>query len=177
MRTEPALATLPPITEVLVHRGSMLLLDHLVSVEGDVCVAQYTPQRDAWYADVNGDMPAWIGVELMAQSIAAWIGVQQWRNGGKPNQGVLLGTRRYQSTQPSFAAERALHVTARASFRDASGFGAFDCSLALAEAPECVLASALLKVFEPDDFNQIMRTPSLSHTTDSSDTVALGGAT
>jgi len=176
MCIESASLSLPPVTEVLVHRGSMLLLDHLLSVEGDICVAQYTPRRDAWYADANGDMPAWIGVELMAQCIAAWIGVQQWRQEGRPNQGVLLGTRRYQSAQPSFAAEQPLYVTARASFRDTSGFGAFDCSLASAQAPERLLASALLKVFEPDDFNQIMRTPSSTEPSNPAGPVTHGGA-
>lgn len=141
--------TPPPIEDILPHRGSMLLLDRVLAFDADTASAEYTPRRAAWYADANGDMPAWIGIELMAQTVAAQIGLQQHRAGTPPKKGVLLGARRYASRQPAFTADKPLCIRAVMAYRDASGLGAYDCSI-VAGGEE--VASATLKIFEPDDF-------------------------
>ena len=46
--------------------------------------AHATVRSDAWYADADGAMPAWIGIELMAQAIAAHVALlamRAWRQG------------------------------------------------------------------------------------------------
>jgi len=141
--------TLPPIADLLPHRGTMLLLDRVLAFDAESASAECTPRRDAWYADTNGDMPAWIGIELMAQTVAAQIGLHKRSAGEPPKHGVLLGTRRYAATRPAFAAGEALLIRAVLAYRDASGLGAYDCSI-LAGGAE--IASATLKIFEPDDF-------------------------
>jgi predicted hotdog family 3-hydroxylacyl-ACP dehydratase len=148
--------SLPRIEDVIAHRGNMLLLEKLSGIESETCSAEYTPQRDAWYADAAGNMPAWVGLELMAQTIAAYVGMQKFTQGTPAKQGVLLGTRSYKSKAPSFTAGQCLRMQVRVSFRDESGLGAFDCNIQLAATQE-VLATALLKVYEPDDFNVFMK--------------------
>jgi predicted hotdog family 3-hydroxylacyl-ACP dehydratase len=103
-------------------------------------------------------MPAWIGIELMAQTIAAHIGLLKRRDGAPLKQGALLGTRSYRSTVPSFAANEILCVHATMSYRDASGLGAYDCRISRGDN---VLATATIKVFEPGDF-QVFLQESLS---------------
>lgn len=148
---------LPPIDDVIAHRGDMLLLDHLCAVDGESCSAEYTPRWNAWYADAAGNMPAWIGIELMAQTIAAYVGMSKRNADLPPKQGVLLGTRSYKPLQASFAAGCCLRIEARMLFRDVSGLGAFECSIAAADEPQMLLASATLKVYEPEDFDAFMK--------------------
>jgi len=149
--------TLPNIEDLITHRGNMLLLDRLLSADAESCRTEYTPRGDAWYSDSTGNMPAWIGIELMAQTIAAYVGLQKFSSSRPPKQGVLLGTRSYKATVPFYPAGAPLQMEARVSFRDESGLGAFECLISRADNPEEVLATAILKVYEPDDFDAFMK--------------------
>lgn len=146
---------LPPIADLIAHRDSMLLLDCLLAADAETCCAEYTPRPDAWYADAAGNMPAWIGIELMAQTVAAHVGFSKRANGEPPKQGALLGTRSYKTCCPAFAAGAALHIHARVNYRDVSGLAAFDCRITDAAGTE--LANATLKVYEPEDFQVFLK--------------------
>ncbi len=145
----------PPIEELLPHRGTMLLLDRVVDFSGDSLAAEYTPQARAWYADDTGSMPGWVGIELMAQAIAAHVALNKRQAGLPPKMGALLGTRSYtMSSLASFPAGQCLRVHVQESFRDESGLAAYDCRI---DGNDQALASATLKVYEPDDFGAFMQ--------------------
>jgi predicted hotdog family 3-hydroxylacyl-ACP dehydratase len=143
----------PAMTELLPHRGAMLLVECVLVVADSSITVAAVPRADAWYAE-DGAMPAWIGIELMAQAVAAYAGYRGLAAGRPPRRGVLLGSRRYQSEVPAFAAGRPLEVSACESYRDESGMGSFDCEIRLDGA---VLASATLSVFEPEDFDGFLQ--------------------
>ncbi|MBS0545694.1 MAG: hotdog family protein [Proteobacteria bacterium] len=147
-------ATLPPVEALLPHRGTMLLIDRVLAFAGDTASAECTPRPDAWYADGAGAMPAWIGIELMAQTVAAHVGLRKRSEGVPPKQGALLGTRRYTSTEPAFAAGHALRIDSTMIYRDVSGLGAYDCRIT---CDGVEVATATLKVFEPDDFDAFVQ--------------------
>ncbi len=144
-----ATTSLPAIEEILPHRGTMLLLDRLLTFDAEGVCAEYTPRNDAWYANSDGDMPAWIGIEMMAQAIAAEVGLRKLGAGALPKPGVVLGTRRYAARRPVFAGGEALRVHAALLYRDAGGLAAYACRIVLGTEE---VASATLTVFEPDDF-------------------------
>lgn len=144
-----ATPSLPAIEEILPHRGTMQLLDRLLTFDAEGVCAEYTPRSDAWYANSDGDMPAWIGIELMAQAIAAEVGLRKLGTGVQPKPGLVLGTRRYAARRPVFAGGEALRVSATLLYRDAGGLAAYACRIVL-DTEE--VASATLTVFEPDDF-------------------------
>ena len=148
--------TIPAVTDLIPHRGSMLFLDTVLHADKESCTAQYTPQAGAWYLNANGAMPAWISIEIMAQTIAAHTGEMRRQIGLLPKQGVLLGTRSLKSTCPAFAPGVTLQIVARVSFWGEGGLAAYECSIATAAAPHEVLASAILKVFEPEDFGTFL---------------------
>lgn len=145
---------LPDVTELLMHRSPMLLLDHVDTFDAESVVMSYTPDPQAWYADAEGNMPAWIGIELMAQAIGCHVGLNKRLEQQPPKQGVLLGTRRYSSSTPTFTANTQLSIRAVMVFRDESGLAAYDCEISQGTA---VLASATLKVFEPDSFQAFLQ--------------------
>lgn len=151
-------AILPPIEDILPHRGSMLLLDRVIDADAENAWTEYTPRREAWYADPDGNMPAWIGIELMAQAVAAQVSLLKRREGLPLKLGALLGTRRYTSSCHVFLADTPLRIHAKMILCDANGLGAYECCI---DSQGKQLASANLKVYEPDDFQTFLQTSSL----------------
>lgn len=147
------MSTFPPIEDLLPHRGNMLLLDGMLTAGDDSATCHATPAADAWYA-ADGSMPVWIGIELMAQTIAAHVALIARRTGKPPRPGVLLGTRAYKTEVDRFPAGQVLHISVRLSYRDASGLGAYDCTIA--DAGGTSLASAAITVYEPEDFEKFI---------------------
>jgi len=132
------------LTDLLPHAGNMILLDELLSCDDDAVHTRVTV-RPCLFSDGNGELPGWIGLELMAQSVAAWAGVRAKRAGQPVELGFLIGTRKYECNVPVFPNGRALHIHARASLEDASGLGVFECEL----TGDGIHASARLNVYRP----------------------------
>lgn len=143
----------PPIEDLLAHRGTMLLVDRVVAVDGDAITVAARVSEKAWYVDDAGHMPCWIGIELMAQAVAAYVGYHARRAGRPPKQGMLLGTRKYVAHSPSVPVGGCLLVTAKEVFREENGLAAFDAVISREGQP---VAEATLKVFEPDDFEAVL---------------------
>lgn len=146
--------TLPTITDVLPHRNAMLLLEKIISHDASRIVVQARPDANAWYADSNGNMPAYVGIELMAQAVAAWVGMSAHAAGLPVRQGVLLGTRRYQPSCSVLVAGEALQVVAEVAYRDESGMGSLVCQI---NREGQTLVEATISVFEPQDFEQFLQ--------------------
>lgn len=138
--------TLPPIAELMPHEGPMCLLDRLIAAEDERLVAEVVVgDRDLFARD--GEVGAWVGVEYMAQAVAAWAGWQGRQRGQPPRIGFLLGTRRYRSV-PRFVSGQQLQVEIRRTYQADNGIGQFECSIRCG-ADE--LASAQINVFGPED--------------------------
>jgi predicted hotdog family 3-hydroxylacyl-ACP dehydratase len=145
--------TFPPIEELLAHRGNMLLLKEVVGFTDTEVTCIALPDGAAWYAQ-DGAMPAWVGVELMAQAIAAHVALLARQKGLGPRPGVLLGTRNYQASCAAFPLGTSLTVRATESGRAGTGLASYNCAvLAPDSAP---LANAILTVHEPANFEQFI---------------------
>ena len=94
------------------NAGAPKLEERRAVVESDdtTLVAHTVVRDDAWYADTEGRMPAWIGLELMAQAIAAHVGLLSMRAGEPMRPGVLLGSRRYTAHHTSFERDACLRI-------------------------------------------------------------------
>lgn len=133
------------------HRGNMLLVKEVIHFTEEMAVCHAIPDGAAWYADPGHcAMPGWVGIELMAQTIAAHVALLARRDGRPPRPGALLGTRHYQSEVATFPAGSSLLIEVRQTFRNAEGLASYECVI-LSEG-RAALASAALTVFEPSDF-------------------------
>jgi len=132
-----------PSAPLVPHRAPMLLIGSVLCAGAEHCTTLTRVDPAAWYADQGGAMPAWFGLELMAQTVAAHSGGQ--RQGPAAGFGYLLGTREYRSSVASFPAGDLLEVSVRLVYADPMGLRAFDCELRREGA---LLASATLKVIE-----------------------------
>lgn len=115
---------------LLPHRPPMILLDEVVACVDDYAEARVTIRRDAPFFDAALDaMPAWVGIEYMAQTIALWGGDQQLRSGREIKVAFLLGTRAYRSNVAQFPPGALLSVRVDALYGEESGLGAFGCRI------------------------------------------------
>lgn len=138
----------PSPEALLPHRAPNLLISGVTECTTDHVAAYADILPGQWYSNANGDMPAWVGIELMAQTIAAFVGMEGRRNGRPPKIGYLLGTRAYRCDQARFPAHTRIDIKANLVFRDDSGLGAFDCTL---HHNGMQIADATLKVYETPD--------------------------
>lgn len=142
-----------PIETILPHRGTMLLIDAVSTFSEEALTALATVHADAWYADADGAMPAWIGIELMAQAIAAHVALLAMRAGGGARPGVLLGSRSYKALMPAFASGAQLRIGVTELLRSEEGHGAYECTI---HHGEVCCAEAVVKVFQPPDFRSFI---------------------
>lgn len=141
------------IEELLAHRSNMLLVERVLERRGNTIRVLAKADAGAWYAEADGAMPAWVGIELMAQAVAALVGLVAREADLPPKQGMLLGTREYTSTRPTFTAGTALEVVASEVFKEDNGLAAFDAAI---ELDGETVARATLKVYEPADFRSAL---------------------
>lgn len=139
------------ISDVVPHSGTMSLLDQIIDCDEDSLRAQVQIQADTLFATEQG-VPAWIGIEYMAQAIAAWAGVQNRRAGREVNIGFLVGTRQYRSSHPYFAPGTTLTISVRQELQGDNGLGVFECRIEAGTLE--VIAN--LNVFQPDDVDAFL---------------------
>lgn len=136
------------IDELLPHQAPMLLLDRLLDYQGaKVSCEARVGARQALLQDEQGNLPAWVGLELMAQTIGAWAGMRGRERGEPVRIGMLLGSRQYQSKVPFFAAGDRLVIEAECLLED-GGMASFECRI-LREGQRC--AEARLSTYLPSD--------------------------
>lgn len=136
------------IEELLPHAGNMMLLERVLDFDEESMTAEVIVCADGLFGD-GADVPAWLGIEYMAQTIAAHTGMM-CKLAGKPlNVGFLLGTRRYQCNVAAFKEGDVLTVNVKKLIQD-QGLGVFECCI----RGEGVAISAKLNVYQP---KQVLR--------------------
>lgn len=155
--------TLPecPITDtasLLPHSGRMVLIDRITRYGDDFVEAGAQIKPDHILL-TGGMLPYTAFIELMAQAVGAYAGIQARKNARPVRLGFLLGTRKLEIFAQSVPVGTHLLATAHMSIQDAGGMGVFDCELRWTDAPETssgtlpsdgILARASLNVYSPE---------------------------
>lgn len=118
-----------PVAAVLPQRGRMLLLDELLDHGPEHATCAVDIRRDSPFCDGVNGVPAWVGLEYMAQTLCAYSGVDEVRAGLPPSIGLLLGSRRYESMVEWFAIGSRIVIHAALVLRDDNDLVAFDCTI------------------------------------------------
>ncbi|MES2260681.1 MAG: 3-hydroxylacyl-ACP dehydratase [Pseudomonadota bacterium] len=160
--------TMPEIASLVPHSGTMLLLDRVLSADDDnLCAEVRIYAGSLFYAD--GVVGSWIGIEYMAQAIAAHAGWLAQRRGEAVKVGFLLGSRKYETGSPGFASGSVLHVHVHRALQGDNGLGAFECRIdelqdgagdAADGARAVTVATATVTVFQPDNVNEFLKSGS-----------------
>jgi predicted hotdog family 3-hydroxylacyl-ACP dehydratase len=131
----------------------MVLLDSVVSAGDDDLCAQVTIRPDSMFCD-GAAVGSWVGIEYMAQAIAAHAGWLARLRGDSVKVGFLLGSRKYEAAVPAFAVGTVLHVHAHRALQGDNGLGAFECRI---EVEGRTVATATVTVYQPDNVNEFLQ--------------------
>ena len=140
--------TLPDIRTLVPHSGAMSLLGTLLAADAETLDAQVTIGLDSMFC-AGGEVGAWVGVEYMAQAVAAHAGFEAQQRGEPVRVGFLLGTRRYACTLQAFAVGSILNIHVQRALQGDNGLGAFDCRITDG-CSNAKLATATITVFQPN---------------------------
>lgn len=135
----------PSVGHLVKHSEGMLLLDRIVSAEGEVVRSEATIRADNVFNLPGRGVPSYVGFELMAQTISAADGLDRRGRGEGPVMGFLLGCRKYSCARPFFAEGETVTIEAKALI----GLSSYDCKIF--DAAGGVVASASINVFRPED--------------------------
>jgi predicted hotdog family 3-hydroxylacyl-ACP dehydratase len=134
-----------PLAELLPHAGDMILIDSITSFDDEQIHTTLTVRPEGLFNLPDGSLPAWVGIELMAQSVAAFAGCHARQQGNPVELGFLLGTRKFECNVDAFPAGSELTIHGIRSLEDDNGMGVFECHIS---APG-IEATARLNVFRP----------------------------
>ena len=142
-----------PIAELVPHRPPMLLVDRLLDDGPEHVRVEAIIKADQPFLTPDG-MPAWVGIELMAQTVASFAGLQARARNEPVRLGFLLGTRRYECTRPFFPVGARLEIEATQELLAENGLAVFLCRIWLGGE---VIATAQLNAFQPSDVDAYLR--------------------
>lgn len=132
-----------PIRELLPHGPEMILIDRLVSYDRGRSVAVADVSDQSVFFERTG-VPAWAGIEYMAQAIAAHGGFEARLRGEVPAIGFLLGTRAFESSVHEFPDGCRLTMSVVPEQVE-SAFASFECTIAM----DRVIATAVVNIYRP----------------------------
>ena len=153
MEQNASQSSLPYSAEELVpHSGDMSLLDELLEVAEETLSARLTVRDDGIFSR-DRSVPAYVGIEYMAQAVAAFSGYHA-REAGKPVElGFLLGTRRFTTNVATFPCRARLHIAVERLLQADNGMATFECRL----TGEGIEQLARLNVYQPDNIEEYLK--------------------
>jgi predicted hotdog family 3-hydroxylacyl-ACP dehydratase len=136
------------MSQLLPHEGSMLLIDELLRRDDEVIITTLTIRTDSTFCDGVSGVPAWVGMEYMAQTACAYLGVAEARAGKAASISLLLGTRSYRASVPVFTIGTRLVISAHLLVRDDDDLVVFQCRIRDADT-QAELAVGDIKAIRP----------------------------
>ena len=133
------------IEQVLPHAHPMILLDEILDRDGEDLTAAVTIRSDSHFLQSDG-VPSYIGIEYMAQAIAAYGGYEALEANRPVRIGFLLGTRKFEAKVPFFRIGDRLVVKVSAIYKEA--LSSFSCHISV---DDTIVAEANLSVYQPTE--------------------------
>lgn len=134
-----------PASLFVLHRAPMLFLDRLTAIGAEFAECEWEVREDFPLVVPGHGVPAYAGIEYMAQCVAVHSGARASVRGLEPPLGLLLGTRNYECAVPYFEVGDRFRAACEELVRDSQGMGSFACRI---ESEGTVIAKANLAVFE-----------------------------
>lgn len=99
-----------PLAELLPHQGRALLLDRMEESDDSSACGIVRIGAGSWLRRPDGSVPAWVGLEYMAQCIAAHEGYRARRDGRELQPGFLVRARSVRFRRVAFVPGDVLRV-------------------------------------------------------------------
>jgi predicted hotdog family 3-hydroxylacyl-ACP dehydratase len=143
----------PDIRTLVPHAAPMLLLDRVLAASEESLAAEVVIRAGSIFCGEDG-VGGWVGVEYMAQAIAAHAGYLALRRAEPVRIGFLLGTRRYDCRRPVFHVASVLRVEVVRLLISDNGLGSYACRI---DDEQGEVATATVSVFLPADAEEFLK--------------------
>ncbi|MBT3887804.1 MAG: 3-hydroxylacyl-ACP dehydratase [Nitrosomonadaceae bacterium] len=144
----------PELIEIIPHRPPMVLLDEITEFGVDFISTSVRIHENSLFYERGSGVPIWVGLEYMAQTAAALIGVEGSQKGDDTKLGFLLGSRRYETSTSYFTLGIKIYIKVTRVFQKEE-LGQFQCLITDQQGQE--LAWAHITAFMPDDSDAFFR--------------------
>ncbi|HEY8155414.1 MAG TPA: 3-hydroxylacyl-ACP dehydratase [Myxococcota bacterium] len=118
-------ADFPEVADLIPHARRMLLLDRVLEHGPEHTVCAVHVDGSELFQDAEGCVPAWVGIEYLAQCMAVYGSLVARTAGRPPRLGPFIGGRRVKLRVDRFRPGQVLRVTVR-HLRGDRGLVAFD---------------------------------------------------
>ncbi|QSX33918.1 hotdog family protein [Shewanella avicenniae] len=136
------------ICDFIPHRPPMVLIDRIEQYRADFLIASVEISEQTPFVDsASRHVPNYVGIEYMAQTVAALAGIEAEQRGEPIRTGFLLGTRKLSFSQAGYNLGQRYHISVQRLYQEDSGLAVFDCSIH--DAQQQLIASANVNVFQP----------------------------
>ncbi len=137
------------IEQVLPHSHPMILLDTLNEYNDTsaYCSTTIRPESNFYQTKIQG-VPAYVGIEYMAQTIAAYANANELDQGHGVSLGFLVSSRKYASKYAQFNLGDKLDIKVELIHKEDNGLSVFECIILHAEEE---IITARINVFQPDE--------------------------
>lgn len=143
------------LEQVIAHRPPMILLSRLKQYDNNqgICEVDISEQSP-FYQQAIGGVASYIGIEYMAQAVAAFAGAKSLDQGEDIQIGFLLGSRKYEVFTDRFLNGNSYQVSVEELYKEDTGLSVFDCKISLGDE---LLAKAKVNVFQPENPEEFVK--------------------
>ena len=144
------------IEDLISHREPMSFLSRFIKAEGEkaVCEVDITPESAFYEPSLRG-VPSYIGIEYIAQTIAAFAGMNARRAQREVKIGFLLGTRKLKLHESLFKLNSTCVIHVEQMYMDESGLAVFDARI---DCDEQLMVEGTVNVFQPENTEEFLET-------------------
>lgn len=137
------------VADYLPHRDPMILISRILAYCDDNLLSETVISEQSAYFDPTQQLvPNYVGIEYMAQTIAALAGVEAKANNLPICIGFLLGSRKLEMNTQGFKLGERYHTRVTRLYQEDTRLAVFDCQILHQDQ---VVASANVNVFQPQD--------------------------
>ena len=137
------------IESVVPHEHPMILVDELLQYdEIKACCKVTINEKSNFYNQRLKNVPSFVALEYMAQSIAAFANANNKDKGEEVAIGFLVSSRKFKVFVAGFNLGAQLIISVEQLYLEDSGLAAFDCK---AEQDGLLVAEAKINIFQPSD--------------------------
>ncbi len=142
------------VGELLPHEKPLLLLDGVQSYGAEHAEVYVDNGSMSMFSEEDGRVPAWVGIEYMAQAIGVFAGIYLKKKGKQPQIGFLLGTRKYESFITHFEPNTRIYINAVREYHSEDNLVQFACTI---KHGDRLLAKADIKAIQPENPKELLK--------------------
>lgn len=146
--------TFPPLEQLLPHRQPMILLTRMVEATGTTAACEVDIGPATQFCD-GESVAAYVGIEYMAQAVAAFSGFHRHCDRQPIEVGFLISVPKFKSYSQSFRLGQTLRVEVAHVWGERQ-LARFHCGIRDAQTGD-LLQEAELSVFKPETLDTLVQ--------------------